>query len=539
MRKEKSNERARRKSKNTQSNPSHSQKPIEELVVALPKSQISKKSTRKEQYYTKKQLNDLRNGDRDLKMSKDQAMYIIQQGWELIDKAEEKNKHFTWRWSGLNHKESLQAIIANYLELTPVIRTLKEGRKTSKKTQLPTTKDSVVDYNNSKLIPVPVVVHKERVAMMIDYEGKYLHFGDGEIDLSLKINQSQYKTINPSEYVVVWIKTMNTPFALSFEKLPWADGEEVMVDGNIPWKKTKLVLPTDLENHQGVPSQSLVHFTDGEYETNQGYNTLLEKDKLAQLRQELNNLSKMYEDEKKERSRQQKRARSLEDSLAKLRDRHLAFAKELQDAIESSDPYNIGKNKHTPAKDTISVAGQELRPTDSQQRLLQSKRPRAAIRELMIIVKDHLKIDLERKQYYMPGFKVEENEVVTKINAKQLDILMNLVGKYIWMFKGSDSKTKRKAIRSSLEFSRQIYNGIYKKGLTKSKKNYETERIGKRKKVNDESSDEEQVLNDKNSLEEIFESVRSDEIDDNETESDIMEDQNSSEEENEDSTDDE
>ena len=95
---------------------------------------------------------------------------------------------------------------------------------------------------------------------MFEFDGKLLHFGDGMVDLSLKINPRLYKTITPDEYVVVWIQSMNSPFGPMYEKLSWAEGEEVMVDGNIPWRKDKLMEPCALEKFKSSYKRALVYF---------------------------------------------------------------------------------------------------------------------------------------------------------------------------------------------------------------------------------------------------------------------------------------
>lgn len=149
----------------------------------LPSDQVSKKSTRKEQYYTKQQLEALRSRSSEISLTTDQAMFIIQQGWNLINKNSSKNKKFLWRWSGFKNDEALQVIMQNYKELHPVISKLKEGNKRGKKKNLPTANVDILDFKNSEFESVPVV-DKEKVSLILEFYGKLLHFGDGMMDLS-------------------------------------------------------------------------------------------------------------------------------------------------------------------------------------------------------------------------------------------------------------------------------------------------------------------------------------------------------------------
>jgi hypothetical protein len=456
----------------------------------------SQKSTRKEQIYSSTQLEGLKGGDKNLYLSVDQAMYLLQIGWDAIDQTLEKNLKYNWRWSGLKQSDAIEAILDNHEELKAYINNLKEGTKKKKsKTKLPISDSNVVDFKHASFSLVKVE-QDAVVALLIQEGAKLIQFGEGTIELRINLNSANYDFEESEEYVLVWVTAMHPPFGTVYEGLPWAKREEVMIGGNVPWSKKKLAYANEVADFKKQSKRtSLVYFendaisfdncaqsaTSCSQNNNRlmntsliavnHQNTAIEEyvSTIADLQLQLNRCQKELVQCNQERKRQEARARSLEEAYATIRDEHLKFAKKLQDTIENSDILQPSKKpeQDSLSRDTIVFKGAEFRPTARQQRVMQGNKPRIAILELINLLKDKLKIDLRAKCYYMPGSQVEENDKNTKLKPNQLHALIQLVGKYIWMLKGKDTKEKRKAIAAALEFSRQIVKGKYQKGVHK------------------------------------------------------------------------
>jgi hypothetical protein len=300
-----------------------------------------------------------------------------------------------------------------------------------------------------------------------------------------------------------------------------------MVGGNIPWSKAKLAYANEVEEFRKQnKTTSIVYFekdaigfddhvpsgTSCSQINNRLMNTSLAStadhqnidigecvSTIADLQLQLNRCKKQLVESNQERKCKEARARSLEEKYASISDEHLKFAKNLQDTIEISDILQPNKKygQDIPSRDTIILKGVEIRPTTGQHRVLQGKKPRAAIRQLIILLKDEPKINLHTKCYYMPGSQIEENEKNVKLKPNQLNALIFLVGKYIWLFKGKDVKARRKAIAAALDFSRQINKGKYQKGPHKQpsglKRKRDEETANKRSNTT-QTSDEEDDL---------------------------------------------
>lgn len=458
---------------------------------------VMQKSTRKEQTYSTAQIEALKRGDNNVSLTVDQAMYILQIGWDSINKTLEKNIKYNWRWSGLKQSDAIEAILDNHQELKDYIGNLKEGTKKKKpKTKLPTSNSNVVDFRCASFSLVEVE-QDAVVALMIQEGAKLIQFGEGTIELRINLNSANYDFQDAEEYVLIWVTAIHPPFGTVYQGLPWAKREEVMVGGNVPWPKKKLAYVSEVTNFRKQSERTCIVYFENDAigfddlvpnatscsqsnnmlinashtSTVDHQNTDIEEyvSTIADLQLQLSRCKKELAECNQERKRQEVRARNLEEAYASIRDEHLKFAKKLQDTIDNSDILQPNKNpeQDIPSRDTIVFKGAEFRPTARQQRVMQGNRPRIAILELINLLKDKLKIDLRTKCYYMPGSQVEEDDKNTKLKPNQLIALIQLVGKYIWMLKGKDIKEKRKAITAALEFSRQIVKGKYQKGVHK------------------------------------------------------------------------
>jgi len=105
--------------------------------------------------------------------------------------------------------------------------------------------------------------------MLLDYDDKLLHFGNGKIDMNLPVNTKNYPNVNKKDYIMVWIKSMNMLFSPRFTELSYAKGEEVMPEGCIPWKKGMLFVKDIVDKcKQITKGQRLILFDNDKLEFN-------------------------------------------------------------------------------------------------------------------------------------------------------------------------------------------------------------------------------------------------------------------------------
>lgn len=473
------------------------------------------KSTRKEQLFSDKQIKALKSRDsnqhKTLNLSKDQSIYIIQRGWEFINKEDSKNVKFPWNWSGMKQRVAQEAVLANLEELSPVIDQLKTGdnKRGVESTPLPTSTVASTDLSHA-CFSSHEIKDKATVAMLINHNNMLLHFGNGIVNMRLPVDTFRFKNLDDT-FVVMEIVSMEPPFAPLFCDIPYAQGEEVSAGGFLPWSKTKLVDVEEVVQQKAIMArpQPLTLATVGDenlvlemmsspQSTSEIPSEESSSSNNAMNENEVNDLKKSLEQEVNERKRQQMRAKKYEEFYKTFCSKALAFVETIQEMLESADIEDKGKSreekKRSRALDNVEFNGKEYTVTKQQSRVLQSKYHRKAIRELLLVIQNDTNVNVDRVKYYFPKARVVVDDNHKKLSAKMISNLIQTIRNNVYMLKRKKTRAIRSHLKNTLEWCRQIVDGKYNKGQFKNnerkRKADDVDKRNKRRKLSDGDDNE-------------------------------------------------
>lgn len=186
-------------------------------------------------------------------------MFILQKGWDLINKKSKKNKHFNWRWSGVGIKHVNETIAINTDELAPIVSELKEKARKKKNNPTKARETQPTNLRNVKFSEVSLE-NQQKVSLLYQYNGKKIHLGQATIQSTIAVSKRAYPSIKDvSEFIVLSIDSMEMPFEPMYNELKWAMDEEVTSGSIIPWYRNDIVLLEEVQREKGN-KQVLVHF---------------------------------------------------------------------------------------------------------------------------------------------------------------------------------------------------------------------------------------------------------------------------------------